>query len=211
MIGKIIPFTSHKKVVNDPNQVGMFQYYFSDKYSKLPIRDVNNTCGEGNKTEPHLEIGAENYIKTCTQNKISDAIKRGLKYLFLVTQCRNKELKDFFGKQFIVGYIQIEESIPRIDKKGKPFWAIRGQSKVFDYKDAICIPDLFGRNLNRGDLSKKIDEKQTREFLDHFKDKQDITQEWVDEVNRVDVNQITCIGAGNCAHCAQCKRFNKVA
>jgi len=185
---------------------GIYQYYFSDPLSKLPIRDVNNRCKQGIKTEPHLEIGAENYIKKCTQGKISNAVKTGVEYLFLVTKCRNKQLKDFYDKQFIVGYIKIQKIIDRVSKDGEKFIAISGESKIVDYKDAISIPEIIHRNMNRGDLSKKIEKEQVDTFLSQLKNKNDITQSWVDEVDKIDENKKTCLGVLNCQFSSFCLR-----
>ncbi|KKN43011.1 hypothetical protein LCGC14_0707370, partial [marine sediment metagenome] len=41
---------------------GRLQYFFHSPSSELPIRDVLDEQKKGHKTEPHIEIGAENYI-----------------------------------------------------------------------------------------------------------------------------------------------------
>jgi len=45
--------------------MGMVQYFYHLPSSKLPIRDVLNEQGKGHKTEPHIEIGAENFCAEC--------------------------------------------------------------------------------------------------------------------------------------------------
>lgn len=194
-------------VIKPKKYSGFFQYYFSDRFSTLPIRDVNNTCGQGFKTEPHLEIGAENYIKKCTQSKITSAIKNHLLSMFLVTKCRNKELKEFFDKQFIVGFIRIQDIIQRTNKKGENFFAVMGKPKIVSYKDAICVPDLYGKNLDRGDLNKKLTDEEVMSFLNHLDKKEDITPQWIEEIDRIDQQQSSCLGASECKFLNLCKRF----
>jgi len=194
------------KIVSTCKYNAIFQYFFSDPTSKLPIRDVNNICKQGIKTEPHLEIGAENFIKECTQSKIANAFQEHLEYIFLVTKCRCKQLIEHFNNQFIVGYIKIQEAIPRETDFGKKFLAIKGENKVVRYEDAISIPKIFGKNLNRGDLNKKIEVLQSEDFINYFNQKQDITQEWINEVEKVDTNRKTCLGIQNCPFGDLCKR-----
>lgn len=81
-------------------EIGREQFFRHYPKSKLPIRDVRF------KTEPHIEIGAENYLKSCLQRNIRGFINNNEKYLFLCTTCSNRELEDYFGKRFIVGYIE---------------------------------------------------------------------------------------------------------
>jgi hypothetical protein len=47
---------------------GRLQFFFHSPSSELPIRDILNEHGKGHKTEPHIEIGAENYINCCYQS-----------------------------------------------------------------------------------------------------------------------------------------------
>lgn len=194
------------KIVSTCKYNAIFQYFFSDPTSKLPIRDVNNLCKQGIKTEPHLEIGAENFIKECTQSKITNAIKEHLDYIFLITKCRCKDLKEFFNKQFIIGYINIQETILRETTSGKKFFAIRGDSKVVSYEDAISVPNFFGKNLNRGDLNKKIEATEANELKKYLDTKKDITQKWIDEIEKVDVGNKTCLGKTQCPFGDLCRR-----
>lgn len=199
------PYINIRKSANKHNAV--LQYFFSDINSILPIRDVNNTCHHGVITEPHLEIGAENFIKTQAQSKIVKAMKSGIEYIFLVTKCQNKELKEFYDKQFIIGYIKIQNAIRRAGDKGKNFWAVRGSSKIVDYEHAINIPELFGKNLSRQDLNKKLSREQTQNFVEYFQKQDDITQSWIDEINKIDSHKKTCLGTG-CEFLDLCKRKN---
>lgn len=44
---------------NNLKNIGREQFFWHYPYSELPIRDVRN------KTEPHIEISAENYLRSC--------------------------------------------------------------------------------------------------------------------------------------------------
>ena len=78
------------------------------------------------------------------------------------------------------------------------------------YENSISIPERYGRNFNRGDLSKKLDIKQSDEILDYLKKQPDITQEWVDEIDRVDKDKKTCIGVANCPFGDLCIRNRQI-
>jgi hypothetical protein len=80
------------------DEMGRIQFFFHSRSSKLPIRDILNEQKQGHKTEPHIEIGAENYISCCYQkNNIVPFLKSREKYLFLFTTCKNRELNRTFG------------------------------------------------------------------------------------------------------------------
>jgi len=90
---------------------GRLQYFYHSPSSELPVRDVlgeQKAKGKsvGQKTEPHIEIGAENYINCCYQRKnIVPFLKSEEKYLFLFTTCKCQNLKVHYGEKFVVGYI----------------------------------------------------------------------------------------------------------
>lgn len=72
---------------------GRLQFFYHSPSSELPIRDVLNENKKGHKTEPHIEIGAENYINPCYQSYIKSFAKSDEEYLFLFTRCKDKSNK----------------------------------------------------------------------------------------------------------------------
>jgi len=52
------PSCKHEKyIIDDLEDSGREQFFWHYSKSKLPIRDIIR------KTEPHIEVGAENYLK----------------------------------------------------------------------------------------------------------------------------------------------------
>jgi hypothetical protein len=186
---------------------GMVQYFYSDPDSPLPVRDVCNKQGAGFKTEPHLENQSENYLKACMQTNIQCAIKNGIDYLFLVTMCRNKALPDSFGKQFIVGYLKIEQKLRR-EVAEKAHSAVRGETKVVSYQDAIPVLDLFDAHFSRPRISShgKFSPELTQQVLDRLKERPNIIQACIAEIIRLDPHLKTCIGQA-CEFAKTCLRW----
>jgi len=167
---------------------GRLQFFYHLPGSRLPVRDVMYK----GKTEPHIEIGAENYINCCYQpNNIVPFLKSKEKYLFLFTTCRNKE---FYGKKFIVGYIVKQEFIfvnhETVCGCEKPHFAVRGETKIFGFEDAYPLDKLL-KNSNMVRL-RKIDEHETRKILEHFRNKRNIMTECVEEIKQKDRENKTC-------------------
>jgi hypothetical protein len=165
---------------------GRVQYFYHSPSSELPIRDVLNEQREGHKKEPHIEIGAENYWVGCYQsNNIRPFINNEEKYLFLMTTCRNKNLKSFYGKKFIVGYISKEA----FGKNRKDTFFVKGKTALFSFKDSIPIERLGYSKFTR---TKLIDEKDTNKILKHLRKKKNILLKCVKEIKKLDENNMTC-------------------
>lgn len=181
---------------------GMIQYFYHSPSSELPIRDVLNELKKSHKTEPHIEIGAENFLNPCYQPNIKKFAKSNAKYLFLITTCRNrnKKLNKLFGKQFIVGYI-IKEKIFKIDNR----LFVKGKTFIYSFDDSILVRDLFGKNFAQSENKGKtlslnrdifIDPQKTNKILEHFKNKTNILDKCIEEIIKLDhknpVDKKTC-------------------
>jgi len=183
---------------------GMLQYFYHSPSSKLPIRDVRNELKQGHKTEPHIEIGAENYLKCCYQPNIKSFLKCDAKYLFLFTMCRNRSL-EFYGTQYIIG------SIKKADwgiRDGK-CWFVKGPTKIYHFEDSMSVKDIFGLNLSRSGISKHkwVNKNLTKELLVHFEEKESILKECVREIANLDEDNLTCMGV-QCKNKNECLRHN---
>lgn len=204
----ILPMSFAGKPARPAKPAGMVQYFYSSPDSELPVRDVANKQGAGFKTEPHLENGSENFLKACTQNNIRYAINNGVDTLFLVTRCANRALKDFFGKQYIVGYLRIKEVIPRENSEGREFFAVRGDTRIVSYKDAIPVLDEFDAHFSRPRINShgKLDARQTARLRRRLDRKPNIINACIREIVRLDTAGKTCIGQA-CEFAKQCLRF----
>jgi len=187
--------------LDDLTEQGMLQYFYHSPSSHLPIRDVMNELKKGHKTEPHIEIGAENYLNCCYQPNIKSFLKSDANYLFLFTMCRNRSLK-FYGTQYIIGFI---EKTGWGEKQGH--WFIKGPTKIYHFEDSFSMKDVFGKNLDRSGISKHkwVDENLTRKLLTHFDEKKNIIEECIKEITELDVDNKTC-KRDICEHKNECKR-----
>ncbi len=142
---------------------GRIQYFYHSQDSTLPIRDVSNTQGKDPKPEPHIEIGAENYIRQCRARNIVAHLNSDEKYLFLVTTCRNRMEKQYRDKTFIVGYIEREKDL-RIKTGDKIRRALKGKLFLFPFEKSIPYGDVFGSHFSPIRL---VNETLTKELVDH--------------------------------------------
>ncbi len=169
---------------------GRLQYFFHSPSSRLPIRDVLNEQKRGYKTEPHIEIGAENYINCCYQsNNIIPFLKSKGKYLFLFTTCKVKDHK-YYNRKCIVGFISKKKYLLLLEKKSnKSRYAVLGDTYLFSFNGSLPI-NLLG--YKKGTRVKKVNEKETGIILNHFKDKKNIIDDCIKEIERLDKKNNTC-------------------
>ena len=192
----------HKEfVLANLEEKGRLQFFFHSPSSELPVRDVLNGQGRGYKTEPHIEIDAENFINLCYQkNNIIPFLKSREKYLFLFTTCKSMNLKDYLNRRFIVGYIIKQKIIDCGDH-----YAVQGETKLYAFEDAYPLEILFPSTYKNMRI-KKLSKEETRKVLNHLKTKRNILLECIDEIKRLDRKNLTCKGE-NCEFRKECLRF----
>ncbi len=186
--------------------IGRVQFFYHSPRSQYPIRDVTNVQGKGYKTEPHIEIGAENYWYPCYQcNNIRPFIRNEEKYLFLMTTCKFP-LFPQFGKKLIVGYIvkqfwgisplSQKSTCSRSTKKKNYF--VKGDLFLYKFKDAIPISNLGFSNNSRMHL---VNLSTTRRILSHFKTRKNVKLKCIAEIRRIDKNNETCLRLTKSYYC----------
>jgi len=138
--------------------IGRDQFFHHYKKSQFPIRDITN------KTEPHIEISAENHLRKCFQNSIKGFCKSKEKYLFLCTTVKNKEVGNgkFFGKRFIVGYIKKTKYEIREYNSSKKKYTVFGEICLVPFNQRLNYDDL---KLNRSRSPQKFDKETTTNIL----------------------------------------------
>lgn len=184
---------------------GRLQYFYHCPSSTLPIRDVNNEQGEGFKTEPHIEMGGENFLKSCFQTSIRSHAQNLEKYMFLMTTCRNLEHSNVYGIKSIVGYIDTKGSGVRLANGEKKHF-ILGEPHIFSFSDAIPLTELGYSNWTRVKL---VNEEDTGTILNRFEGLENIVQQCVDEIQKFDINGKTCIkNKGECYFRKECRRYS---
>ncbi|MCJ7505557.1 hypothetical protein MUP05_03675 [Candidatus Bathyarchaeota archaeon] len=205
--------------LEDLKEKGMLQYFYHSPSSELPIRDVlgeykirrkGRVRSVGKKTEPHIEIGAENYLNDCCQPNIKRFLRSDAKYLFLLATCRKKEMKDYFGDQFVVGYMIKEDWGYRKGKrKGSVF--VKGKTRLYEFRDSMPSKKLFGKNLGRNGIIQNLwtGNTKTRKILGHFSKKRSISpRRYLQEINRLDREGATCYLDRGCEYSKSCLRFS---
>ena len=154
------------RFITDPDQLeekGRLQFFFHSPESELPIRDVTNEQGKGQKTEPYLEAQAENFCSECYQkNNILPFLKSRERYLFLQTTCRNPSM-EASGKRFVVGYLEKELALDM----GSHI-AVKGPISLYSFDDGYPGSELdcntdFPRQY-------KLNTGETRRVLNHFEE-----------------------------------------
>ncbi|WP_154020460.1 hypothetical protein [Halorubrum halophilum] len=164
-----------------PNELGArgrAQYFYHNEGNNLPVRDVTNTQGEGNKPEPCIERKAENYCTGCINWNISSfANDDDERYLFLFTRVRNSSLQQN-GEQFYIGYIDKRR---KLGINGRT--AVQGLIKLVSFEDA-CPLSLVGSpdTLNQ----KRLNEEKTQKVLSYLNDAENIYHDCIEEVERLE-------------------------
>lgn len=131
---------SEECVLDDLEEIGREQFFWHYPPSELPIRDITQ------KTEPHIEVGAENYLRSCLQPNVRGFCRSQEKYLFLCTTCKNRKVGKgcFVGKRFVIGYITKGNCL----KLGYR-WAAIGEAYIVPFDKKLSY-DSLGFNRRRG-------------------------------------------------------------
>lgn len=176
---------SVKEIFNDDpddfEDLGYTQFFYTQKDSNLPIRDVMNTHNKGFKTEPFIEMKAENFCSKCYQTNINSFTKKlDRRYLFLITNTRDSVVEDEFGrKRWIVGYIEKQRGLALNGRT-----AVQGPIKLVSFEDAVGLDEI---NADTGFRSnKKLDEDQTNKLIDKLEDAENIYDQCLEEVKRME-------------------------
>jgi hypothetical protein len=191
---------------------GRIQYFYHSSFSTLPVRDVCNGQGEGWKTEPHIEIGAENYVGPCRPTNIIAHLNHDdEKYLFLVTTCRNKSMPEYDGKSYFVGYVEKSEELVTQDVRR----ALKGKAFLFPFEKSVPYSTIFQHFAPIG----LVDEALTKTLLkllpkapehDRLAFLQDCVEEikQLDERNKKDKKTCLVLRGKDCSFRSECLRWN---
>ncbi|MCJ7635137.1 hypothetical protein MUP77_22440 [Candidatus Bathyarchaeota archaeon] len=190
---------------------GRIHYFYHSPFSTLPIRDVCNGQGEGWKTEPHIEIGAENYVGPCRPTNIVAHLNRDDEtYLFLVTTCRNRQMQEN-NITYFVGYIEKSEELITKDKRH----ALKGRIFLFPFEKCVPYKSIFQHFAPM----RLVDEKTIKTLLSRLpkpeeKDRLSFLRECVKEIRKLDKRnkkeRKTCLilRGEDCDYKSECLRWN---
>lgn len=154
--------------------IGREQYFWHYPKSNLPIRHITK------KTEPHFEIGAENYLRACLPYNLQNFKNSFEKYLFLCTRCRNKKAGGgrFNGHRFIVGYIKRGDFIRRKNRT-----ALIGKNYMVPFNEKLMYENL---GLRRTKWMQKIDARTTKKILRRIHSLKNIRRKIIREMLRLE-------------------------
>lgn len=158
-------------------RIGREQFFWHYPRSKLPIRNITE------KTEPHIEIGAENYLRRCIQPNIRGFCHSRERYLFLCTTCKNREMAGgrFFGKRFVVGYIE-KKSWKNMDG----YLTVIGDVYIVPFNEKLEYGSL-GFNRSRG--MQRFNNKDTEKLLGLIESQENIRNECIEEMIRAEAKE----------------------
>lgn len=170
--------------LRDLAETGRLQFFFHSPISKLPVRDVTDEQGRGQKTEPHLEKRAENYVSECYQKNIVSFLNSSEKYLFLFTTCRNRNLgPPFYGRRFIIGYIVKKRALRRPNGAGHHY-AVQGKTRIYSFEDALPLDSVVGETATHVRM-RIFNENETGIVLRHFARRRNILIRCAAEIDRL--------------------------
>jgi hypothetical protein len=186
---------------------GTFQYFYCTSsfgdlpHPDVPTRDVTNTRGQGNKTEPFLERGVENWCP-CRARFITPAVKRARKmageggqhYLLLTTRHPDDH------EAFVVGIMPFaQESFARLQKRQHDRWSENGylpyvsdrRMKLVTFEHAFPLAKWMhkegvravpGGRGGRG----RVPEQLLAQIVAHFAGKRDRTSAFIANVKALE-------------------------
>jgi len=170
---------------------GVMQFFYHCKDQILPIRDILNTNGKGNKTEPHYENLTENWCNKCMNPRIRSVNSKQLDYLFLFTKYQYSNHK-YYNKYFIVGYLKRADSKRFLELND----TLRSDVNLFDLDDPNSCGFFAGDkrqsifvSINDAYLIKDmqnprhypwlVSKSETKVIIKHFENKKNIISELV--------------------------------
>lgn len=157
-------------IVDNLEDIGREQFFRHYPYSELPIRDITE------KPEPHIEIGAENYLVCCYQSNIRGFCHSHEKYLFLCTTCKNRGAgeRKFLGKRFVVGYIKKKACKDMGDRL-----AVIGDTYIVPFDKKLNYDSL---GFSRGIYMQKFSIQDTKMLLRLINSHENVVNKCVEEM-----------------------------
>jgi hypothetical protein len=164
---------------------GFFQFFFASKETQLPnldipTRDVTNTWGMGNKTEPHFEKMMENWCP-CRARFVTANVKRALQnrrghcMILTTTHPRTKDDLAVGVLYFSLGeYGRFTAQYPGrwTSKKYLPYVGSKN-SKLVAWRDAFDLRPWMNENRRKYLPGKRYgpvtaDSELLEQILEHF-------------------------------------------
>jgi hypothetical protein len=172
-------------VLHDLEETGRLHFFYHCRGCDLPVRDVTDR----KKTEPHLEVSAENFCSECNQRLLRGFLKSSEKYLFLMTRCLYAGSK-MHGKHCVVG-IMLKERVFQMSRNQQSWMAVAGTTRMFGFDDAYPL-DQHGE-LNPFHMRKRVTADKTVKMLEHFSNQEDVLAQCRDRLEKLDPAGMTCV------------------
>lgn len=172
-------------------ETGYLCYYYSTARDELPIRRVENATN-GRKLEPNYETRTYGDCACCEAKARQGMVSEKRRYLFFRTRDYAGKRSDHWnaGTSYITGLFEIaryRDSGRACAKHSGPCWALQASNVKFlateDARqlDVSFYEKLFGEPPKENSLRspRRLDENAISLLQDHFRDKSDLTGEYV--------------------------------
>lgn len=175
--------------LSDPSAMeGYLSYYLSDDLSRYAVRDV--TRPNDNKSDPNLETMSYGLFSTCERGMRAGAVKNNRPYIFFVTRRGNE--------RYLTGYYRVAWYA-----EGHPIFSYLRRSRVLD--DFILVADemkFIHPPISMKELAERFDDEffsdwfrtfkitdevQTADLLAVIDEREDVSQEYLDEIERLEL------------------------
>lgn len=182
------------KLDKNPEVTGHIAYYYSDQKAELPIRGIRKQCDS--KADPNIETRTYGLFTTCMPPARKNIVERGDSYLFLFTKWK--------GQRMFTGYYELDEYIdtgltPKANGKDRKFRDLALRAKRLHFvRNGIPLEGdrwkvITADSFNNGHIDaygprdfKQIDADMTRRLKKMLDKQQDITNEYVKEIKRLE-------------------------
>jgi hypothetical protein len=179
----------------------MVVFYTSDPVAELPIREIPEELHSDILPEPNYETGTYGFYG-CGKSKIRNAfVKSKIRYLLFMTKYAGTD-SEFKDKLLITGYFRISRiaDVKRLHIRYCSDYscldedicnALRADEKRFvSAEDSFDITDEVLKSWNyKARVTRQtrvvLDEEKTMQIVEHLKSKNDITDEYISETERL--------------------------
>lgn len=161
------------------SNAGVLSFYFSDAFSRLPVRDV--TRPGDNKSDPNLETKTFGLFSTCERQMRASVVSNSLRNVFFVTRRG--------GERVLTGYYSIAWYSESVLNGTKKDYALAADDVRF-LADPIPLSKLPAsirdHALRPFRTFLRLDERQSAQLLELVSSCEDATECYLAEIDRLE-------------------------
>ncbi len=162
-------------------------YYCEDEISKYPVREVTKV--NDNKSDPNLETMSYGLCSTCTRDIRSGLVKNNRPYLFF---CTNIKGERHLAGYYHIGWYSLGPPLLTNYRNGSiqdDYRLVADQMKwIYPPISFETVADETGFDgILTGFRKKLISSETTDALLDLFDDREDCSQQYLNEIRRLEL------------------------